>query len=101
MLIYEVNLTVERAIADQYLEWLEPHMQEMERFDGFGAASAYRVADPAAKPDQVVLCVQYRVASREALEDYLSNHAQRMREDGIRRFGDSFSAARRVLEPLQ
>jgi hypothetical protein len=41
-------------------------------------------------------CV-YRLASQEHLDAYFRDHAERMRADGMRRFGGKFSATRRVL----
>jgi hypothetical protein len=38
---------------------------------------------------------------RAALDDYLREHAPRMRAEGIARFGDRFRAERRVLVPLE
>jgi hypothetical protein len=36
-----------------------------------------------------------------SLNDYFIHHAERMRNDGIQRFGDKINASRRVLEILQ
>ena len=43
-------------------------------------------------------CVQYGVRDAQVLQAYFDQHAPRMREDGVARFGGKFSASRRVLE---
>ena len=38
-MIYEVNLSVDREIAEAYASWLEPHMAQMLEFEGFESAT--------------------------------------------------------------
>ena len=42
--------------------------------------------------------VQYTLANRAALDNYLENDAERMRQDGIDRFGDALEASRSIRE---
>ena len=99
-LIYEVNLTVDTEIADEYRLWLMAHVQEMLALPGFTAARILEVVDAAADADEIVLCTQYELANQQALDDYLRTHAARMRSEGVARFGDRFRASRRVLRDL-
>ena len=46
------------------------------------------------------LTVHYRLIDEAALQRYLAEHAPRMREEGMRRFGDAFTATRRVLAAI-
>ncbi|MBS0226792.1 MAG: DUF4286 family protein [Proteobacteria bacterium] len=96
--VYEVNLDVDAAIADAYLAWLRDHVAEILGLPGFLDARIFAVEDP--PPGRILWCVHYRVRSRAALQDYFDHHAAAMRGDGILRFGDRFSASRRILEPL-
>jgi hypothetical protein len=98
--IYEVNLSVDREIADEYRLWLMAHVQEMLALPGFTAARIMEVADATTNADEVVLCTQYELVGQEALDDYLRVHAVRMRAEGAARFGDRFRASRRVLRDL-
>jgi hypothetical protein len=43
------------------------------------------------------LTVHYRIVNEESLARYFAEDAPRMREEGLRRFGDGFHATRRVL----
>ncbi|QWF16655.1 DUF4286 family protein [Lysobacter capsici] len=99
-LIYEVNLDLDAAIADEYLAWLREHIAQICALPGFLGATLHAVSDPVAEPGRSALCVQYRVRDQSALDDYLRDHAPRLRAEGVARFGGKFSASRRVLQPL-
>lgn len=99
MIVYEVNLQVERAIAPAYAQWLREHVEQMLALPGFVGAEWFEV--PAAdEPAHTAWCVQYRLVDAAALEHYLLVHAPRMRAEGVARFGDRFRATRRVLHPV-
>ena len=95
MIIYEVNLNIEENIFNDYLDWLKTHIKEMLSFDGFQSARLFRHAE-----EENQLVVHYEVTSKEDLNNYFENHAARMREDGINRFGNQFTATRRILNPI-
>ena len=97
---YEVTLHVDAAIADAYLAWLQGHVAQMKALPGFTGGRAWRVLEPAPAAGEVVFCCLYELRDADALEDYLREHAPRMRADGIHRFGDRFRASRRVLGAL-
>lgn len=102
MVIYEVNLDVEGGIAAEYERWLAAHVQEMLEIDGFFRARWYERLpndEGRAGEDVKLWTVQYDVYTREQLDDYFRRHAARMRGEGIERFGDRFSASRRILTP--
>ena len=95
MVIYEVNLTVNNSIFHEYYEWLMHHIKDMLQFRGFQKAE---VAKEITNEDDVTkLAVRYTLENEQALESYLNHHAQAMRQDGIQRFGNQFSASRRVF----
>lgn len=100
MIIYEVNLDVEAAIAEEYRAWLAEHIAHMLELPGFTGAASFEVTDPAPAPDRIVFCVQYHMRDQAALDAYLRDHATRMRADGATRFGERFRASRRVLKTV-
>jgi len=95
MTIYEVNLTVDAEIADDYAAWLGPHVKEILELDGFLSAEWFEVEID--EEDRIRWCVQYRVKDRTALEAYFVEHAERMRGDGLERFAGRFTVERRIL----
>ena len=97
MIVYEVTLEVDLAIAADYYRWLLMHVGEMLALPGFFGADIYECSDPPPPSGRIAWCVHYRLQDAQALDDYLRVHATRMRADGMTRFPGRFSASRRVL----
>ena len=95
MILYEVRLEVDPAIAAEYREWLAGHVREIIALPGFVRADILREPRDSGR---IGLCAQYWLVDRNALDNYLRDHAPRLRADAMRRFPDGFTAARRVLE---
>ncbi len=98
-LVYEVTLDISVDAAPEFDRWLADHVREMLALPGFTDARILSPGDPeggsAATTRRVV---QYSMASREALDRYVAEHAPRMRADGVQRFGDRLKTSRRVLD---
>ena len=95
MIVYEVRIEVEPAIADAYHDWLVPHVHEIIAIPGFTGAELFREDGDGAHP---VFTVRYHLETRRALEAYLREHAPRLRAEGEANFGGRFRASRRVME---
>jgi len=94
-IVYEVNLEADADIAAPFDTWLRDHIADMLQFEGFRSAEI--LDDASAPAGRIRRIVQYRLRDQAALDDYLAQHATRMRAQGAARFGDRFSAERRVL----
>lgn len=102
VVVYEVTLNINAGILADFDSWLTQHIDDLLRLPGFLAA---RILNPQSEPPSRVApspvvrrVVQYTLASQADLEHYLREEAPRMRAEGIRRFGQQFSATRRVLD---
>ena len=93
--IYEVTLSVDRDIADEFDAWLVEHVQEMLDIPGFLKAETFEIEDD--DESRVRRVTHYYLANEENLEEYLAGPANAMRQSGIDRFADRFAASRRVL----
>ena len=93
--IYEVNLEADAEIQAAFDTWLRDHIADMLQFPGFLAAEI--LGDTAAPADKLCRTVQYRLRDQAALDDYLRVHAPQMRAKGVERFGNRYTAERRVL----
>lgn len=100
MVVYEVNLIIKNEIFDAYYQWLVDHIKIMLTFDGFKEARIQRLNDQEENDNQKIT-VCYTLESQAALDSYLTNHAPKMREEGIKNFGNQFSATRRIFEVLE
>ena len=97
MIVYEVNLALDRDIADAYRAWLSTHVAEILRLPGFVDARILDVLEPEPDAGQIAISVQYALRDRASLDAYMREHAPRMRGEGEARFGGRFRAHRRVL----
>jgi hypothetical protein len=93
--VYEVNLEADAAIEGPFDTWLRDHIADMLQFDGFRSAEI--LDDHSAPPGRIRRIVQYRLRDQAAVDDYLAKHAPQMRAAGVAKFGERFTAQRRVL----
>jgi len=99
-IIYEVTLHVDADIEHEYDTWLEGHIREMHELPGFVGSEKFSIEPEEDSPAQVGRVIHYRLENREAFDDYLRDHADRMRDEGIKRFAGRFTASRRILHPM-
>ncbi|MBV9575303.1 MAG: DUF4286 family protein [Gammaproteobacteria bacterium] len=97
MVIYEVNLTVKNEIFSDYYPWLIEHIKIMLQFQGFRKAQISKEKYDENINNETKLTVHYSLDTEADLEHYLNHHAKNMRAESISKFGDKFSASRRVL----
>lgn len=97
--IYEVALEVDPAIAADFDTWLEGHLRRVLEQEGFESGHVYRPDQLVAADGWIRRIVQYRVRSAADLDRYFEHAADRLRAEGVERWGDRFRASRRVLTP--
>ena len=97
MIIYEVNIELDAEIVNAFDVWLDDHIHTMLQFEGFNSAKKLNSIED----EKYYLTVQYNIVSQEDLDRYLRNHAQTMREEGLKRFGDKFKAHRRIMKTIK
>lgn len=94
--VYEVSIRFNDAsVKTDYYNWLtSSHIQEVLKNDGFLSAELLEEGFPGS--DGFV--VRYSLESESAFAKYDSSEdAKRLRLQGIERFGNTFTASRRVL----
>lgn len=96
MVLYEVNITLEKEIYNEYLVFLKSHIQELCALSGFQYAKIFKVDDKN-NNDNPKLVVHYYIDHPDNLTNYLTRHASAMRQEAISRFKDKFTIIRRVL----
>ncbi|USQ12953.1 DUF4286 family protein [Legionella lytica] len=97
MVVYEVNLLIDENIYNQFESWLKEHAREMLQFSGFINAHILKPENEDTV-SQKKLTVQYQLDNKDSLTNYFNQFAAKMREDGLKRFKDQFSAERRIYE---
>ncbi|MGH8191952.1 MAG: DUF4286 family protein [Rhodanobacteraceae bacterium] len=100
MIVYVVELEMDAALREEYLAWLREHVREMLALPGFVGAEILEPFDPPPPVGRFVVSAQYRLRDHSAWEGYLAEHAARMRQAGVARFGDRVRASRRLLKAV-
>ncbi len=93
--IYEVTISVDREIVDQFDAWLAHHVEEMLQISGISRAEVFEQEDD--DQGRARRITHYYFVSDPDLEQYLSGPAERMQQLAIDRFEGRFEAVRRVL----
>ena len=94
MIVYEVNLQVDSIAADEYAEWLEPHIEQILEIEGFQGAEWF-VCD--SEDDKAHWSIRYHLDKRSSLASYLENHAPTFIQEGVNKFGEYLSSNRRIM----
>ncbi len=98
MYIYNVTTNVDPSIHDNWIVWMrEIHIPEMLSLGKFSNARMSKVLIEE-EMGGITYSVQYITDSLETLQQYYNEDAPRLREDGIKRFGNKIVAFRTELE---
>ncbi|HEU5399682.1 MAG TPA: DUF4286 family protein [Gammaproteobacteria bacterium] len=100
-LVYEVTLDIGAELAPEFDTWLADHVRAMLALPGFTDARILSPEDldsTRGSPTTARRVVQYTLAGRVELDRYLTEHAPRMRAEGVTRFGEKLKTSRRVLD---
>lgn len=96
MIIYNVTVNVDKSITQEWLIWIKEHIPLVLATGKFKEAKLTKVLVDDDESD--TYSVQYRAHSREALDSYYAEHAESLKQDGIKRFADKMLAFRTELE---
>jgi hypothetical protein len=96
MIIYNVTINVDKTIAKDWLDWIKEHIPQVLATGKFKEAKLTKVLVDDDEAD--TYSIQYRAHSREALDSYYTEDADRLRGDGLKRFADKMLTFRTELE---
>ena len=97
MYIYNVTINIDESVEEQWLHWMqEIHIPDMLATGKFTEAKMCQVM---VKEDLggITYSIQYTTDSKETLERYFKEDANRLRQDGLQRFANKFVAFRTEL----
>jgi len=96
MIIYNVTVNVDKTINKEWLVWIKEHIPEVLATGKFKEAKLTKVLVQDEEAD--TYSIQYRAHSREALDAYYAEDAERLRGDRLKRWADKSLAFRTELE---
>jgi Domain of unknown function (DUF4286) len=98
MIIYNVTIKVNKAIADQWLTWLkEEHITDIIETGCFTHATILHLLEMD-DAEGITYAVQYHASSKDLYDRYIDNFSAKMRKKGIDKWGNQFIAFRSVME---
>ncbi len=98
MIIYNVTVNVDKSINTEWLKWIKEHIPQVLATGKFKEAKLTKVLVEDKETD--TYSIQYRAHSREALDTYYKEDAERLRGDGLKRWADKSLAFRTELEVI-
>lgn len=98
MLIYNVTIKVDESIATSWLQWMQ--QEHIQRIMDTGCFTEYKMVrlldiDDSEGP---TYAVQYFAPTMDHYQQYLRQHAPRIRKESIDKWGDRFIAFRTLME---
>ena len=99
MILYNVTISVDPHIADEWLHWMKTrHIPDVMATGLFVEYRILRVLT--GEHSAATFAVQYTLDSHAHLDQYQSEHAPALQKEFIDRYGDKAVAFRTVLEIL-
>ncbi|RCS26105.1 DUF4286 family protein [Polaribacter sp. WD7] len=96
MYIYNVTINIDDNLHKEWLTWIETHVSDVLNTGKFTSAKLTEVLvdeDMGGK----TYSVQYTANTREDLDAYYKEDADRLRVEGLKKFGDKMLAFRTEL----
>ena len=97
MIIYNVTVNVDNSIHDEWLFWIKEHIPQVLSTGKFDKATLTKVLIDE-ETGETTYSIQYRSYSREALEKYYKEDAERLKREGLAKFADKMLSFRTELE---
>lgn len=100
MIIYNVTVKVDAAIAGSWLRWLRhehaPEMLTTACFTGYKVVRLLEIDDS----DGPTYAVQYYADTLDKYNEYITRFAFDLRKKALDKWGDKFTAFRTVMEVM-
>ncbi|MBT8267398.1 MAG: DUF4286 family protein [Bacteroidia bacterium] len=97
MYIYNVTVSIDKSVHDEWLSWIKEHIPVVLSTGRFTEAKLTRVLVEE-ELEGITYSIQYRAQSRQALDDYYKYDAEKLRTDGMKKFADKMLAFRTELQ---
>lgn len=100
MYIYNVTINVEESILEDWLQWIRPHILEVLKTGKFVSAKFTQVLIEEEMGGRT-FSIQYTAKSMEDIQAYYAEDADKLRQDGLLKFGDKCLAFRTELKMIE
>lgn len=100
MYIYNVTINIDDQLHKQWLMWIESHIADVLDSGKFLSAKLTEVLVEEDMGGRTY-SVQYTANTRQDLDDYYKEDADKLRLDAIKKFGDKMLAFRTELKVIK
>lgn len=100
MIIYNVTINIEKDVHDEWLHWMKTkHIPDVMETGYFIEQKLCKVLVD--EEQGITYSFQYTAKNMEDLQEYLDNHAPRLRKDVNDKYANKFVAFRTLLEVIK
>ena len=98
MILYNITINIHESVHDQWMQWMqEKHINDVLATGKFSSARMVKVLIEE-EMGGTTYSLQFTTVNKETLQRYYDEDAPRLREEGLRLFGDKMLAFRTELE---
>jgi hypothetical protein len=97
MFIYNVTINIDDSAHSEWLNWIESHITEVLNTGKFTSAKLTEVLVDEEMGGKTY-SIQYSVNTREDLDDYYKEDADRFRSNSVKKFGNKMLVFRTELK---
>lgn len=99
MIIYNVTLSINPELEKEVIKWLkEVHIPEVMETQLFISYKMFKIVEDPIKREHNSYAVQYELANWENFQTYTDEHADRLRNETLQKYGENVLAFRTFLE---
>ncbi|AKP74585.1 hypothetical protein Psal006b_00793 [Piscirickettsia salmonis] len=98
MVIYEMNLIIQSAIYDRYINWLYNHIKELLSLPGFCSAQLLHELTSDTHYHEHRCTVIYKIDSITSLDYFFTHYPHKVQHHSLENFPEGISSAHRVFE---
>ena len=96
MYIYNVTVTIEKDIHDEWLKWMRgTHIPDVMRT---GVFVENKICKLLTEESEITYAIQYTFRTMDDLHIYQKEHAQKLQQEHKDKFKEKFAAFRTILE---
>ncbi|SRR5690606_17199314 len=101
MILYIVNVTIEKNIQEEWLNWMRKvHIPNVLKTGYFTGAQIFSMILPAKSGTEISFSVHYEAESYEKFMSYTVKESKRLQKEHTDKFNGKIKAERFVMEKL-
>jgi hypothetical protein len=100
MYIYNVTININEAVHEEWLTWMETHIMDVLNTGKFTSAKFTEVLVDEEMGGKTY-SIQYTANTREDLDDYYKEDADRLRRESLKKFADKMLTFRTELRLIK